>query len=381
MKTSYIITEGLTISYKFYKFHNLNRLKIMNLLNCRLLAIATAGLTFCTPVASADVIVSSDPVGYYRVPLVEGFQTIGVTLIHSPVFVTALASSDSDSVSATESVNDIGALLAGGKEYYLEVVCGPTDKTEPYVGHRFEVDESATINAGTPDGDVVLVPSASINTATTIPDLTGYRVEIRPHVTLTEAFVKEPLYAAFDLGLADQVQIYNGSSFTAYYLLGSNGEGDLKIWGTFNFQSVDNLIVPPGTGLLYKRSSQAPANVDLVISGKVRANPFYQLLEPGFNFVSEAYPIPSSFTMRDAFPDEFDASFDIGLADQVQVYDGSGFTTYFLAGGASTIKIWLLTGDFVTNRNDDEIFDFRRSVFVKKSNAATNYRIPLGWTP
>jgi hypothetical protein len=353
----------------------------MNLFNCRLLAIATAGLTFCAPIVNAEITVSSDPVGYYRVPLVQGFQTIGVTLIHAPIFVTAIGSSDSDSVSATESVNDIGALLAAGKEYYLEVVSGPTDKTEPHVGHRFEVDESATINAGTPNADIVLEPFASINTTTTIPDLTGYRVELRPHVTMAEAFVKEPLYAAFDLGLADQIQIYNGSSFTAYYLLGSNGEGDFKIWGTFNFQSVDDLIVPPGSGLLYKRSNRAPANVDLVISGKVRANPFFQNLAPGFNFVSEAFPIPASFNSRDTFPDEFDAAFDIGLADQVQVYDGSGFTTYFLAGGANTIKIWLLAGDFVNNRNDQEVFDFRRSVFVKKANPSTNYRIPLNWTP
>lgn len=353
----------------------------MILANSRLLALAIAGLTLNPFPVTADVTVSSDPVGYYRVPLVPGFQTIGVTLVHSPVFITTLASSDNTSVSATEATNDIGALLESGRQYYIEVIDGPTSNTDVSVGHRFEVDESATTNAGTADGDIVIEPSATTNTAFPIPDLNGYRIALRPHMTLSEAFLKEPLYAAFDLGLADQVQIYNGSSFTVYYLLGSNGEGDLKIWGTFNFQSADDLIIYPGAGMLYKRSNQAPPNVDLVISGQVRANPFYQTLIPGFNFVSEAYPITASFTTRDAFPDAFDFDFDIGLADQVQVYNGTFFVTYFLSGGASTAKIWLFTSNLLNNQNDNEIFDFRRSVFIKKSNPTLDYRIPLSWTP
>ncbi len=354
----------------------------MKYFRSRISTIIATVLIAATPRASADITVSSDPVGYYRIPLVVGYQTIGVSLVHSPVFVTALASSDADTVTATEATVDVGALLDASKQYYIEVVAGPTGINDTLVGHRFEVNETVTINAGTPNGAIELDPTAEINTAFPVPNLAGYRIELRPHVTFAEAFSKDPLYASFDLGLADQVQIYNGSSFKAYYLLGwTNLNDGPRYWMTFNFQIVDNQIIPPGTGVLYKRSGQAPGPVDLVISGKVRANPFYQTLDPGFSFISEPYPVSSSFTTRNAFPSAFNYSFDIGLADQVQVYDGTSFTTYFLAGGASTAKIWLLTNNFLINQNDNTIFDFRRSVFVKKSNPALGYRIPLGWTP
>ncbi len=344
-----------------------------------LLAAAAVAIGF-TAVGHADVTVNSDPVGYYRVPLTAGFQTIGMTLIHPPVFVTAVDSSDSDSVTSTDSSVDVGTLLEAGKSYYLEVVDGPNTNDDLHVGHRFEVDETATTDAGTPDGEIALDPIADQNTAFPVPALTGYRVEIRPHVTLAETFAKEPLYANFDIGLADQVQVYNGNSFSAYYLLGSNGEGDQKAWGTYNFQIRDDVIIYPGQGLLYKRSGLAPDGVDLVITGKVRANAFYQTLAPGFNFVAEPFPVTASFTTRDTFPPPFTPNFDLGLADQVQIYNGSSFTAYFLAGTLSNYA-WLLTNDFVNIRDDEPIFDFKRSVFIKKRSVTLDYRIPLGWNP
>jgi hypothetical protein len=304
-----------------------------------------------------------------------------MSLVNSPEFVTLVESSGSDSITANEGNVDVGSLLVASKAYYIEVVEGPTGVSDEHVGHRFEVDVAGTIDGGTGDGITKLNMASPTNTVLSLPDIAGYRMELRAHITLAEAFPKEPLFASFDYGLADQVQVFTGSSFSAVYLLGSNGEGDLKAWANFGGTIVlDDLPILPGQGLLYKRSSQAPANTDLIMSGKVRANPFFQRLDPGFNFVAEAFPVTGTFTTRDALPNSFVPSFDIGLADQVQVFNGSSFTTYFLAGDAN-LHAWLLTTDFNTDQTNSAIFDYKRSVFVKKSNATTNYRVPLGWTP
>lgn len=352
-------------------------MKIQRLLPTLLCTLAVGS---SSSLLNADVTVSSDPVGYYRVPLITGFQTVGVSLVNSPELITLLGSSSTSSVTSTESSIDVGTLLDSTQSYYVEVIEGPTGTSDAHVGHRFEVDEAATINSS-PDGEIALDLASAQNTSLPVPNLSNYRVELRQHVTLAEAFDKDPLYADFDLGKADQVQIYNGVSFSTYYLLGNNSTGP-KIWGTAALQSAENIIIPPGIGVLFKRSPEAATTADVVVTGKVRANPFVQPLLPGFNFVSEPYPVTSNFTDRQALPGDFTPNFDIGLADQVQVYDeaAAAFETYYLAGTA-TSHFWLLTTDFTTDQTNADIFDYRRAVFVKKGSPTLDYRVPLGWTP
>ncbi len=350
-------------------------------ISLRKAAIAFAPAVFALSAVRADVTVSSDPVGFYRIPLVTGYQMIGVTLVKSPVLSTLIDASTASTVTSSEGSVDVGSLLDPAKEYYLEVVEGPASVEDEHVGHRLEVDVAATIDAATASGVVVIDPAHERNTAFPAPDLSGYRFELRPHITLGESFDKDQLHGSLQLSKCDQVQFFNGSSFKPYYLFAqSNEPGALKIWGEFNFTSAEDKVIPPGVGLVFKRSDEASSSADLIITGRVRTNPFYQLLEPGFNFVAEPYPITTSFTGREAFPAQFTPNFSISKADQLQVFNGSSFTIYYLAGTAAN-HAWLLTTNLTVNQNDTELFDYRHPVFFRMQGPALNYRVPLTWTP
>jgi len=351
------------------------------------LASILAATLFGLPSASADVTVSSAPVGYYRIPLTEGFQTVGVTLVNNPALVSLVDSTDTDIVAITEDGVIVGDLLDENTSYYIEIVEGPTGVQDLYVGHRLEVDTGATIDDAD-EGEIIIDPADEYTTldlapaSGPTPDLSGYRMELREHMTVSQAFDKNLLHASTSLSSADQIQHFDGTKFVVYYLL-RNSDDTARAWVKSDLATVaDDEIIAPGVGLLYKRSASATGSAQLVISGKVRTNPFYQSLKQGFNFAAEPYPITANFVEREALAPTFVADPSASQADQVQIFDGSKFVVYHLLSNSDgSLTAWVLTSNPVAIEDENPIFDYRSSVFFKMKQGAEGYRVPLTWTP
>lgn len=327
-------------------------------------------------VAPGQISVASEPTGFYRLDLSPGYQTVGISVVNPVVFGGWIGAAGGSTITAIDSSVAVVGLLDGGDAYYLEVVEGPGGIADAHVGQRFEVDVAAMQAAGT-GGGVILVDLSSERTTWVspasgspgVPALAGYRFELRAHVTLGQIFDPFAVYGSANFADADQVQLFNGTGFTVYYVLGDNGsfaQWTRQSGGDFSPQ--DKLPIAPGQGLIYKRSASSPGALSLRVRGQARMTPFVQPMAQGFNFISEAFPASHSFDSREAKGGNF------SNLDRVQVFNGTGFTTYRLyTDGQDNLWVNVLDDRFAS-QNSNPVFDFRRAVLVDLQQATAGYR-------
>ena len=235
----------------------------------------------------------------------------------------------------------------------LEVI-GHTDaSTRTLVGHRFEVDEAATLAAAA--GTVVIDTGSAHNTtsAAALAGLADYRVAIRPHWTLAALFGSGPasrINAARSAARGDQVLAWNGHGFSVYYLrAGATPEWRNVATGSLN---QDDTVVPPGTGLFLRRRAGA-WSASLV--GEVRTTPFARPVFGPSQLVAGGFPTPST-------PTEWKLTGGTGLtagttpanSDRVLAWNGSQFSEYYLR--ASTVPEWRNTATGLIDHARAHIF-------------------------
>jgi len=345
-----------------------------------LLCAALMGLCGVSPQANAQSTnVSSDAIGYYRFTINPGFQTVSISLINEASFTSTIGSSTSSTISSSFAGAQLGGIVDTTKKYYVEVTDGPNSVSDVYVGHRFEVDEAATFAA---DNNVISIETVLEerlqSTLQSVPDLSGYQMELREHVVLNSVFNKANFSGGGNVGSADQLLIFNGTIYETYYLFQS---GAIKIWLRIGagFATQDEKPLYPNQGILFKRKTGQPA-VPIILKGKVRSNPFVQPLIQGFNLISEGFPISISPTDRDAAPGDFTGASGIGDADQVSIYNGTTYDTYYLFN-ISTFTLWRKLNGGFTDYTDTDFFEYNKAVFLKRQTADSDYRVPLPWQP
>ena len=313
--------------------------------------------------------------GFYRLDLQVGYQAVGVSVVNPSLFGSWIESSGTTTITATDTTVDVGALLDAEKSYYVEIVEGTGGTGDPLVGQRFELHVDDTIAPATGGGVLALDMGAASTTwvPATAPDLSGYRFELRAHMTLGQVFDTDVLYGSTNFAEADQVQVFDGSGFAIYYVLDVGGFKQWTRQADPNYDPQGNLAIAPGQGLIFKRSALSADTATVRVQGVARETPFVQPMAAGFNFVSEPFPVTNSFDGRDAFPGAF------GNGDRVQLFDGAGFDTYELYAVAS---LWVDTLDpGYESQNMEPLFDYRSAVFVNLSNPTTSYRIDPPYAP
>lgn len=318
--------------------------------------------------------ISSDAIGYYRMTINPGFQTVSVSLLNEAAFTSKIGSSTSTTISSSYTGAQLGAIIDTAKQYYVEISDGPSSVNDSLVGHRFEVDEVVTDIA---NSNVITIDTSSVqNTLASVPPLTDYQLELREHVTMNGVFDKTKFKGGANVGVADQLLIFNGSTYDTYYLFES---GAVKLWVGSGFSLQDNKPLFPSQGILFKRLAGQSA-VNLLLKGKVRANPFRQPLAAGFNLISEGYPLSTSPSNRNADPGSFTAGTGVGNADQVSVFNGTIYDTYYLYT-ISNIKFWRKLNAGFGNFSATDIFEYNKAVFMKRQSADSDYRVSLPWQP
>jgi hypothetical protein len=213
--------------------------------------------------------------------------------------------------------------------------------------------------------------------------LEGYTAEVMPHLVLAEAFPPAKLHADYSFAKADQVQVFNGSSFDTYYVLGQDGVfAEWRKVGAVGSGSQDLRPVFPGEGVFFKRAAAADGGgaVELLLSGRVREHPFVLPLQPGLNFVTGGHPAETSFADRDALPGSFTGSFTFSSADQVSVHhpDG-GYSKYYLIDDGAGFVRWVRFGGSFSSENSTPVFDFRRATFISRAKPDPTYKLDVPW--
>ena len=239
---------------------------------------------------SASVVWAEETVVPYALTTSEELELVGfplqlACLDHGPVI-----SVSTPLVAWTPSFmqTPFGRALQEERSYYAEVVAPPN---HPWLGHRFELDETAT-RART---DHALVAETSGLNTRGLPkaDLAGATLEIRPHLTI-------PFWAQDTI---ERRVIYGGerSETFQFYLPSPEGgtlsvvpsvsAGGLTGWldqNSLRPVPTGQLLIPPGSGVGVKFGQRSGLAVGL--TGESRKTPVAKPLSAGFNFAAYPYP-------------------------------------------------------------------------------------------
>lgn len=275
---------------------------------------------------------------------IVGFQTVtvpvGRSMFSAPLILEEIARGSVTSNTGTQVETGVGILnLPSSSQYYLEVLSGA------YEGDRIDIDVSATNAAqGSTPGRIVL-KSVSYNSNTLQgSELVGATVAVRKHLTLsalTSLINSGSFVANSSAASADQVQIYeNGGFVTYYYFSASQG------WYRQSpFAQAQTKVVPPGSAIMFVKRS---APVTLTSIGSVRTTKLQMPLSSGLQLVSLGFPVDSTLASLNS-GGTWTANSSAGNADQILVFNGTGFETYYYFSQAQG---WYKQSPFTRSTNN-----------------------------
>ncbi len=266
----------------------------------------------------------------------------------------------------------------------VDTAAGWTDNQFNGVGNACYVE----ITSGTNAGVLLDIASttASTQTITTVqPIPTGTNIGdsfvIRQHWTIASVFGSRDQAGLFGGGgsTADQVLLYNGSSYDSYYYStgGLAGTG----WRKNGFGSTDQggVVIYPDEGFLIIRKQSTPLNIRLM--GSVKTGQTSTPIVPGVNLVGNIYAAP--MTLADS--GLYTGSAITGLADgsstsadQVQIWNPaiSGYDIYYYQtigiGGSG----WRKAGDQINDASATSIPVGGAVIVNRKGATGFNWVIP-----
>ncbi|MDZ4401118.1 Ig-like domain-containing protein [Prosthecobacter sp.] len=303
------------------------------------------------------------PLAWQQVPLRAGTQSLGINVMKAALYTGSVASSDSSSLVLREQ-SAVAAALDPARTYYVEIISGP------HAGHRLDL---RGITAAACD-----VATDSPNTTTTLAevDWAAARVQVRPHLTLGTVFIPA-LFKAANVALsADQVLFHTSAGYVTCWLYGGGGEPRWVLNGDATLTSVNDTIIPPGTGLMLQLASTAPA--PLLITGSVRTTPFARVLPGGYSLFANPWPLDTTPARAGLTSGTFVASTSFATADQLQLWKGdataaaTGYLGYWLFQMPGQLgPIWVSTSAATfSSQNNATLLKSGRATFIKAQTKA-----------
>ena len=166
---------------------------------------------------------------------------------------------------------------------------------------------------------------------------------------------KADLVAGNDATTADQIQVWDGTGFTIYFYRANKttfpkwtlGPGWVKN-GAVGTLTTD--VVKRGYGVWFARPADKPAG-SITVSGAINAASKTHDIMAGFNMISSAFPCDFKFNggAIDWAACGAVAGNDATTSDQIQVWDGKGFSIYFYRANKTTFPKWTLGPGWVKN--------------------------------
>ncbi len=300
-------------------------------------SVAVLAIAITAPLlqtASADT-ATTDPVGFVTMNIAGtgggsqgkiSFKALGLT---QPVVYQGSAETvnvgtktltDNEATWTDSQFNGAAGL------YYLEIV-RPVGQATAAPGEGTTYDIASTNASAKTIATVQPLASALVN---------GANFKIRKHWTIATVFGPTNtagLGAGGDPTTADQLQIWsnNGttSGFSTYYYQNLSTQQGGTGWRSAddNFADASATPIYPDDSLVFRRLQSAAANV--VVMGAVKTGQSSIPVQAGVNILGNVYAAPMTLQSCGLQASGISAGGDPTTADQVQLWNGTGYDTYY----------------------------------------------------
>ena len=158
-------------------------------------------------------------------------------------------------------------------------------------------------------------------------------------IEINKIFAPEGLVAGQTVGLSDQIQVWNGSSFDIYFYRVHKTNNPNKFtydtcWvKTTAIGTPTTDTIPASTGFWFKR--YGTTDRILTVSGGVKATTNEKAITSDYTMMGSAFPCDMVLNGTVEKPSMFDWAAcatpgqTVGLSDQIQVWNGEAFDIYF----------------------------------------------------
>ena len=328
----------------------------------------------------------------WKTPLIEAeCETFSYPFAAKECFSGSILGNDNGvldiSASVAPGAGGVAELLAADKDYYVEMIGGT------YEGHRFEIDEAATVSATS----IVLEGGSARDTITPVPAVLAGPFVLRNHVTLEDVAPASLFVADDDPTVGNdetRALILQGSIWREFWVY-DNGGTEPKRWADkadSTFADVgSSTVIPPCEGFFLHPKTGAVA---VPVTGVVRSWDFACPLDQGYNLVGAAYPISQSPDDRAMGTPLFTGAADPGGADQIEIWRGDlgtgieGYVTYYRSLLPPVLDFWTPQNNSnLPDADAETLFGDCRAVFIDSINGNDRtdpesiWVWPAPWTP
>lgn len=327
-------------------------------------ALACSLLAALNPHGLAQVQTTTDPVGFITLdvagtggatPSQLSFRGLGLTrpieYQGSAETVQANTLTDNEATWADNQFNGAGA-------FFVEITSGPAAGTT--------YDITATAGGA----------SKTITVAGTLPTGANATFKVRKHWTIGTVFGpnNEGGLQGGTESTADRILVYNGNGYDAYFYStgGLPGIGWRKAGDVTNADKT-NTVLLPDEGLIVQRQQSAPTKV--VLMGAVKTLQTSSAVIQGLNFIGNVYAAPMTLGSSGLYTGNASTGIAAGTAstaDQILIYNGSTYDTYFYSNGGLPGTGWRKVSGADSPQADTQL-PVGSSVIIKRRNPTAFY--------
>ncbi|HEV7404116.1 MAG TPA: TIGR02597 family protein [Chthoniobacteraceae bacterium] len=295
---------------------------------------------------------TTDPVGFMTLPInaagapgakAISFRALGLFRpvdfqgVASSVSANPLNSPTPDSISITSPGWTANQFNGANGKYYVELLgaagVAGAGTTYDIVSTTLATDPNTQVVTGT----LTLAQRLADNVAGT----PAFR--IRKHWTIADAFG-----AANDKGLAggtattaDIIQVYSGGTYLKYYY---NTAAPGWRLGTDTTTDVGGTVLYPDDGLvIIRQGANTSQTTQVVVMGAVKTGQTSFPIVAGQNFLANPYAAPMTLGSSNLYTTDPATGVAAGFAttaDQVLIYNGTNYDTYYYSAGGSPGAGW-----------------------------------------
>lgn len=337
---------------------------VMKFSSLQFRVLSVAILCSIVPSLHAQTTATTDPVGFITLPVVgtggvaqTALSFLGLGLTRPVEYQGAAESFGTNSLVDNDATWTDNQFNGAAGAYFVEIVSG--------------------IAAGTTYD--IATTTAATKTITTSQNLAagvavGVSFKIRKHWTIASVFgaANEGGLQGGSSSTADQILLYNGSIYETYFYStgGLTGVGWRKNGTGATDQS--GRVIYPEDGVLTVRKQSAAANI--VLMGAVKTGQTSSPVINGLNVLGNVYAAP--MTLADSGLYTADANTGVAggsssTADQVLLYNGTTYDTYFYSTGGLTGVGWRRNGSGATDFSAAQI-PVGSSILIQRK-AATGF--------
>jgi hypothetical protein len=311
-------------------------------------AVVLLGLSLCAGAQTA----TTDPVGFMTLPVSAAgatgakalsFRALGLTRpvdfqgVASAVSVNPLNSQTPDSISATSPGWVTNQFNGANGKYYVELLgaagIAGAGTTYDILSTTVAFDSNTQVITGT----LTLAQRLADNVSGT----PGFR--IRKHWTIADVFgaTNNQGLAGGTYTTADLIQVYSGGTYLKYYY---NTAAAGWRQGTDPTTDVAGTVLYPDDGLvIIRQGANTTQTTQVVLTGAVKTGQTSFPIVPGQNFLANPYAGPMTLASSNLYTNDPATGLAAGFAttaDQVLIYNGATYDTYYYSAGGSPGTGW-----------------------------------------